>query len=176
MVPMHCTETNERQATRTMVHRPRRPAWLLAVALAALTLAATWQAVGVAPVAGGAALTGSGLGGVSLGSPVGVWCGPSSGDARLRSPLLGSWQERGGSHVAMNLAPDGIATFTCSLYGSLIWLQHGDYRLDRNGIVVTCVLIGSAPSGYRGMTCLACFDLSHGRLLWPADDAAFSRG
>ena len=138
-----------RQTTRTMAHKPRRPAWLLAVALATLASATTWQSLRVTP-AGGAALTGSGLGGVSLGSPAGVWCGPSIGDARLRSPLLGSWQERGGSHTALTLASDGIATFACSLYGSLVWLQHGGFRLDRNGIVVTCVLVGSAPSGCRG--------------------------
>jgi hypothetical protein len=159
-----------------MVDKARRPTCLIAVALVALALAATWQALRVAPVAGGAELGGSGLGGMSLGSPVGVWCGPSTGDARLRSPLLGSWRERGGSHVAMALASDGIATFTCSLHGSPVWLQHGGFRLDRNGIVVTCVLIGSVPRGYRGMTCLARFDLSHGCLLWPADDADFSRG
>ncbi len=76
----------------------------------------------------------------------------------------------------MSLAPDGIATFTCSLYGSLVWLQHGAFRLDRNGIVVKCVLIGSTARGCRGMTCLARFDLSHGCLLWPADDADFTRG
>lgn len=138
---------------------------LLVAAVVAICAIAGWQAFRPND-----ALEGPGLDGLGP-----VWYESASDSAHLHSSPVGTWQEQGGSHVVLRLGANGLATFDLSLDGSVVWTERGSYRVVRDTVIVSFILVGPSPDGGDGSSAQETYTYAHGLLSWPADEAVFAK-
>ncbi len=145
----------------------RWPARIVALAVVlALCASAGWQLASPAGSRSAAA--------VSSWAPSGSQP-PAAGAADLRSPVVGTWDELGGSGVVLNLAADGVATFDLRVDGALAWTEVGTFTVVHDAVTVTCLLVGPTCDGYEGLSTRETYVFRHGLLVLPADGDVFTR-
>jgi len=104
-----------------------------------------------------------------------VWYGAAAPGNHQHSSLVGTWRERGGSHVVLKLGANGLATFDLSLGGSVVWTDRGSYRVVGNAVVVSFILVGSGSDGGAGCSARETYTYARGLLSRPTDETVFAR-
>ncbi len=157
---------------------PEALRWPARIALAAVVLAicalAGWQAASPAAVPSAAVAPSAAA---APSAAVASSCGslPAVGGPDLRSAVVGTWRERGGSGVVLHLAADGVATLDMTVDGALVWAETGTFRVDRDDVTLTCLFFGQTPGGYDGCSSREACVYTGGVLVWPADGDVFTR-